>query len=405
MEHQFIQFLRIFAFIPNSPTIHLTEIINGRREEKGNCPVGCLLTMVYHADASHQLIINRTTTVDVNNLLGGNFVDQATGLVVGAEFKSPNVDMLSFTTREPLDFVRSVNGSVPMLVFRASPGQQYKVHSDMLFGPDASSAGGVQTTIYRISNPTAQPVVADLYGLLDRTDIFSQIEQHIRKNIDEVLNEMHVEVSVAIDFTASNGNPTQPGTLHFGEQNDYTNALQALSVFEPYDLDKRIQMYGFGALMAGLRGVQHVFKLHQEPEGVPFDQLVPTYLAKKMNLRYSGPTLLAPVINAFCATMDTSKYNILVILLDGQINDVERVLQTVQTHINKPFSIVLVGIGKADFSAMHTLDGDGDKRVLTRDVIQFVEMNVFANQSYAITNEFFEELPSQCEEWYSTYRS
>lgn len=50
---------------------------------------------------------------------------------------------------------------------------------------------------------------------------------------------MQIEVTVAIDFTKSNGNPSDPNSLHHispGKPNPYARAIEAVvSILEYYD--------------------------------------------------------------------------------------------------------------------------------------------------------------------------
>ena len=52
------------------------------------------------------------------------------------------------------------------------------------------------------------------------------------------------------------------------------------------------------------------------------------------------------------------KYQILLILTDGTIHDMPRTKQLIVQLSSLPCSIIIVGIGNADFSAMEELDGD-----------------------------------------------
>ena len=52
------------------------------------------------------------------------------------------------------------------------------------------------------------------------------------------------------------------------------------------------------------------------------------------------------------------KYQILLILTDGRIHDMPRTKQLIVQLSYLPCSIVIVGIGNADFSTMVELDGD-----------------------------------------------
>eukprot|EP00494_Astrolonche_serrata_P022897 UN23154 len=67
-----------------------------------------------------------------------------------------------------------------------------------------------------------------------------------------------------------------------------------------------------------------------------------------------------------------------------------------------PLSIVIVGVGNADFSAMERLDGDGQiirnskGQAAKGDIVQFVPMNQFKNQPIgALAEETLREIPGQ----------
>jgi len=57
-------------------------------------------------------------------------------------------------------------------------------------------------------------------------------------------------LSVAIDFTGSNGNPSLPSSLHYlNEYNQYEQAIMSVgSILECYDLDKMFPVFGFGGI-------------------------------------------------------------------------------------------------------------------------------------------------------------
>ena len=73
------------------------------------------------------------------------------------------------------------------------------------------------------------------------------------------------------------------------------------------------------------------------------------------------------------------KYQILLILTDGTIHDVQRTKQLLVRLSVLPCSIIIVGIGNADFSAMEELDGelgilrDDLGTRCARDLVQFIE--------------------------------
>jgi Copine len=51
-------------------------------------------------------------------------------------------------------------------------------------------------------------------------------------------------------------------------------------------------------------------------------------------------------------------YHILMILTDGQINDSQHTSDIIVELSKYPISIIIVGVGNADFSEMEKLDGD-----------------------------------------------
>jgi len=73
--------------------------------------------------------------------------------------------------------------------------------------------------------------------------------------VDYLSGGCQISLAVAIDFTASNGDPRQPGTPHYfhppesKEWNDYEKAIFAVgSILAKYDSDQRFPVWGFGAV-------------------------------------------------------------------------------------------------------------------------------------------------------------
>ncbi|XP_077970861.1 uncharacterized protein LOC120327759 isoform X1 [Styela clava] len=70
---------------------------------------------------------------------------------------------------------------------------------------------------------------------------------------------------VAIDFTASNGNPMNPNSLHYinpYQPNQYAFAIQAVGeIIQDYDTDKLFPAYGFGARLPPHGQVSHEFAI------------------------------------------------------------------------------------------------------------------------------------------------
>lgn len=73
-------------------------------------------------------------------------------------------------------------------------------------------------------------------------------------------------------------------------------------------------------------------------------------------------------------------YHVMIILTDGIINDMQATTKLIVQLSKFPVSLIIIGVGNADFTEMKTLDGD-DKGPLRdqnnqkseRDIVQFVK--------------------------------
>ncbi|CAG5118026.1 unnamed protein product, partial [Candidula unifasciata] len=121
--------------------------------------------------------------------------------------------------------------------------------------------------------------------------------------IDYIRGGMQMNFTVAIDFTASNGNPQSPTSLHYNnpyQLNQYAAAITAVGeIIQDYDSDKMFPALGFGARMPD-GTVSHEFALNFQPDN-PFcsgvDGILAAYYHAINNVQLYGPTNFAPVIN------------------------------------------------------------------------------------------------------------
>jgi hypothetical protein len=95
------------------------------------------------------------------------------------------------------------------------------------------------------------------------------------------------------------------------------------------------------------------------------------------------------------------------ILTDGAIHDTDSTVDEIVESSSLPISIIIIGIGNADFSAMDFLDADDTRlfsskyqRFQERDNVQFVEFNKFKHNPHLLAKETLEELPTQMIEYY-----
>uniref|UniRef100_A0A672QBE4 Copine-8-like n=1 Tax=Sinocyclocheilus grahami TaxID=75366 RepID=A0A672QBE4_SINGR len=183
-------------------------------------------------------------------------------------------------------------------------------------------------------------------------------------------------------------NPSQPTSLHYMSPyhlNAYALALRAVGeIIQDYDSDKMFPALGFGAKLPPDGRVSHEFPLNGNPEN-PYcsgiEGVLEAYYQSLKSVRLYGPTYFSPVINhvARYASLvkDGSEYFILLIISDGVISDMAQTKESIVNASSLPMSIIIVGVGPAEFDEMIELDGDEVRissrgRFAERDIVQFV---------------------------------
>lgn len=204
-----------------------------------------------------------------------------------------------------------------------------------------------------------------------------------------------LNLMVGIDYTASNGNPAQPNSLHFrsAAPNQYQQAIVNVgNILLPYDYDGQVPVYGFGGKLPNGE-TSHCFALNAnpaQPEVPGINGVLDVYNRSFEWVGLHGPTNFAPLIRQASSiaqgyhamNQDVSTYLLLLIITDGEITDMPETIDAIVQASALPLSIVIVGVGNADFSKMDILDGDGGhlrgrSGVAKRDIVQFVPFNKF----------------------------
>jgi len=127
-------------------------------------------------------------------------------------------------------------------------------------------------------------------------------EPHRPEFVDYLSGGCQISLAVAIDFTASNGDPRQPGTPHYfhppesKEWNDYEKAIFAVgSILAKYDSDQRFPVWGFGAKHSNV--VRHCFQCGNEVEVEGVQGIMDAYRGVfRTPLTMSYPTKFTEVI-------------------------------------------------------------------------------------------------------------
>ncbi|XP_059507529.1 copine-2 isoform X2 [Stegostoma tigrinum] len=239
--------------------------------------------------------------------------------------------------------------------------------------------------------------------------------------LDYILGGCQLMFTVGIDFTASNGSPRDASSLHYinsMESNEYLAAIWAVGqIIQDYDSDKMFPALGFGAQLPPDWKVSHEFAINFNPTN-PFctgvEGIVQAYTACLPHIRFYGPTNFSPIINHVARFANqaipqqvAAQYFILLIITDGVISDMDETRHAIVQAAKLPMSIIIVGVGNADFAAMEFLDGDN--RVLrsytgeeaTRDIVQFVPFREFRNApKETLAKSVLAELPQQVVQYF-----
>ncbi|MEQ2178816.1 hypothetical protein GOODEAATRI_018105, partial [Goodea atripinnis] len=172
---------------------------------------------------------------------------------------------------------------------------------------------------------------------------------------------------IAIDFTGSNGDPKSPMSLHYINPQGYNEYLAAI-----WAVGNVIQDYDRSAMSSPSTST------HQIHSAQGFNSPLPCILC--------------------VVSLLLKQYFVLLIITDGVITDMDETRTAIVNASRLPMSIIIIGVGGADFSAMEFLDGDdGILRSATgeaamRDIVQFE----------ALAQSVLAEVPGQVTGFFNT---
>ncbi|KAF3703377.1 Copine-3 [Channa argus] len=242
--------------------------------------------------------------------------------------------------------------------------------------------------------------------------------------LDYIMGGCQINFTIAIDFTGSNGDPRLPQSLHYINPQGYNEYLAAIwavgNVIQDYDSDKMFPAFGFGAQLPPSWQVSHEFPINFNPSN-PFcagiEGVVHAYQQCLPQVKLYGPTNFSPIINHVAQfgrqamqQKTGSQYFVLLIITDGVITDMDQTRSAIVNASQLPMSIIIVGVGGADFSAMEFLDGDDGilrsaaGEAAKRDIVQFVPFRQFQNAgAAALAQSVLAELPGQVTSFFNSF--
>ena len=321
-------------------------------------------------------------------------------------------------------------GTVRMNTYTLSHGDYTKKIKFVLYKYNANKDNKViyseTVSMKELIEATKQPLTKNKLCLEDVKTLNYSFTDYLYDKFD-------LNVVFGIDFTASNGDPEEPYSLHYiydkHNISPYQIAIRSIgNILASYDHDRTFDCFGFGSKVVededdykkssvqimGDNETQFAFAINGNADNpgckgiFDIERNYIKLLQDKEKYILSGPTNFGPMLQRViqiaveAVKKEENKYFIFVIMTDGQITDMNETTKLIKDIADKPLpvSIIIVGIGDDDFENMEELDGDEDN-VGKRDVVQFVQMNHYIDkldgkiQKDRLSRDVLYELPNQ----------
>ena len=238
--------------------------------------------------------------------------------------------------------------------------------------------------------------------------------------LDYIRGGTQINLTIGIDFTGSNGFPTKPNSLHYIDSSNYNSYEMAIhscgNIVAYYDYDQLFPVFGFGGKFCNDNNASHCYPINMNPndpniQGI--DGILQAYRNILSQTKLYGPTFFHYIINQVISMVkedviaeNKMNYTILMILTDGIIDDMDDTIDSLVEASFLPISVIIIGIGDADFTNMNFLDADNEVltdrngRKADRDLVQFVPFRNFSNNGELLAKEVLAEIPRQVIEYY-----
>ena len=237
---------------------------------------------------------------------------------------------------------------------------------------------------------------------------------------------MNMILTIGIDFTNSNKSYKEKDSYHYlGEgMNDYEKAIRSCGdIVAYYTNDQLFPVFGFGfafidPVMNDFEGkyTDSNFPINcnrENPKIKTIDEVLKEYRKFLTKIHLAGPTKFSPMLKDLNYEVKKGlkegkkmDYHIIMILTDGQIDDMEETKKALVEASFLPISVIIIGIGNENFENMDILDADQNplydktNRKANRDLVQFVYFNDFKDNPKQLAEKVLEEIPRQVVEYY-----
>jgi len=226
---------------------------------------------------------------------------------------------------------------------------------------------------------------------------------------------LQLKFGAAIDFTGSNGNPEKETSLHYRKGkslNQYEHSIVSCgNIISKFDPSEKYMCFGFGAKLKDDK-THHIFHLtldNNNPYSYGVTGIIKSYENCLNNVTLSGPTYFSPMLRILRThvSKNMSDYHLFLILTDGVIEDFEETKDEIVALSFLPVSIIIIGVGEANFELMKELSDEGGPIYNSnfqkefRDCVSFDAFRDFEfGHIEQLAEEILNEIPVEILEYY-----
>ena len=184
-----------------------------------------------------------------------------------------------------------------------------------------------------------------------------------------------------------------------------------VTILQYYNQSKRIAAYGFGAKVHPQHQASSCFALTGnmfEPEVQGVHGLLEAYQNAAKTVTYSEPAQLTEMVECVMKRAEGShinatnqQYHVLVVLTNGEIEDVRNTINTTVRASIQPLSIILVVLNRDNFAKIKALESSAESPLYSEDLDDFadnvhiVEFEDFVQDQQLLSAKTLAKVPNQ----------
>ena len=247
------------------------------------------------------------------------------------------------------------------------------------------------------------------------TIINKSIQSEKKTFLSYLFNNLKITLGIGIDFTRSNGIPSELDSLHNiskGIPNNYEKIILSLGkILSQYNPSKNFPVFGFGAFIDLKSNDCFNINFQIDPNINTIEKVIEEYHKCINKIEFSGPTNVFPILNRFVNKIKNDKiinnYNIFLLLTDGLIDDMNNAIDILIESSNYPISVIIVGIGDENFDQMEFFNQDSFPMISRKNIkrircsVKFLNFSKFNNNENLLCQSIMDFLYNDIIEYYN----